>query len=77
MPNDDLVLNNARRQKSFASPAAKKIAQLRNSQSSDSRPSTSLQRAASLGNIDKKSDMVVRVRSLVEVEDYDGTILTY
>ena len=29
LPNDDLVLNQARRQKSFAGPSAKKIAQLK------------------------------------------------
>ena len=66
VPNDDLVLNQARRQKSFAGPSAKKIAQLKPN-------SSNLQRAASLANLEKKNEeKIVRVRSLVEVEDYDG-----
>ncbi len=87
MPNDDLVLNSARRQKNFASPAAKKIAQLRsqnsdntnnsqtgsaNNKSTGNGSKTGLQRTASLGNLGDKGESVVRVRSLVEVEDYDG-----
>ena len=64
IPNDDLILNQARRQKSFA--MAKKIAQLKTT----TNPSN-LQRAASMGSLEKKEE-IVRVRSLVEVEDYDG-----
>ena len=68
VPNDDLVLNQARRQKSFAGPSAKKIAQLKPN-------SSNLQRAASLANLEKKNEeKIVRVRSLVEVEDYDGKL---
>ena len=68
VPNDDLVLNQARRQKSFAGPSAKKIAQLKPN-------SSNLQRAASLANLEKKNEeKIIRVRSLVEVEDYDGKL---
>ena len=68
IPNDDLVLNQARRQKSFVGPSAKKIAQLK---IPGENKVNSIQRAASMGNLDKKEE-IVRVRSLVEVDDYDG-----
>ena len=68
IPNDDLVLNQARRQKSFAGPSAKRIAHYKNP--GESR-AVNLQRASSLGHLDKKEE-IVRVRSLVEVDDYDG-----
>ena len=66
LPNDDLVLNQARRQKSFAGPSAKRIAQLKNPGEKH------LQRASSMGNLGDKKEEIVRVRSLVEVDDYDG-----
>ena len=69
IPNDDLVLNQARRQKSFVGPSAKKIAQLKIP--GENNKVNSIQRAASMGNLDKKEE-IVRVRSLVEVDDYDG-----
>jgi hypothetical protein len=70
IPNDDLVLNQARRQKSFAGPSAKKIAQLK--YPGDHQGSkVNLQRASSMVNLVKNED-IVKVRSLVEVEDYDG-----
>ena len=73
VPNDDLVLNQARRQKSFAGPSAKKIAQLK----PNSAGPSNLQRAASLVNLEKNEEKIIRVRSLVEVEDYDGMQLSY
>ena len=72
LPNDDLVLNQARRQKSFAvsnsGPAAKKINQLKNS----AENKVNLQRASSMGHLEKPEEKIIRVRSLVEVDDYDG-----
>ena len=73
LPNDDLVLNQARRQKSFAGPSAKKIAQLKVSNDS---VKVNLQRTASLGHLEKKEE-IIRVRSLVEVDDYDGNYLRF
>ena len=74
LPNDDLVLNQARRQKSFAAsnsgPAAKKINQLKNS----AENKVNLQRASSMGHLEKPEEKIVRVRSLVEVDDYDGKV---
>ena len=69
IPNDDLVLNQARRQKSFVGPSAKRIAQMKN----PGEIKVNIQRASSMGNLDKKEE-IVRVRSLVEVDDYDGKI---
>ena len=69
MPNDDLVLNQARRQKSFVGPSAKRIAQMKTTPGENKV--NIIQRAASMGNLDKKEE-IVRVRSLVEVDDYDG-----
>ena len=72
VPNDDLVLNQARRQKSFAAPssgpAAKKINQLKNA----TENKVNLQRASSMGHLEKPEEKIIRVRSLVEVDDYDG-----
>ena len=70
IPNDDLVLNQARRQKSFVGPSAKRIAQMKTSTPGENKVNI-IQRAASMGNLDKKEE-IVRVRSLVEVDDYDG-----
>ena len=72
IPNDDLILNQARRQKSFAGPSAKKIAQLK----LPSENKINLQRASSMGHLEKKEE-IVRVRSLVEVDDYDGKIMIF
>ncbi len=70
IPNDDLVLNQARRQKSFAAgPSAKRIAQYKNT----GENKVQLQRASSMGSLEKPEE-IVRVRSLVEVDDYDGEI---
>ena len=63
----------ARRQKSFAGPMAKKIAQLKTSSANNNNNNTTnLTRRASMPNLDKSEEKIVRVRSLVEVEDYDG-----
>ena len=63
----------ARRQKSFAGPMAKKIAQLKTSSANtNTSNTTNLTRRASMPNLDKSEEKIVRVRSLVEVEDYDG-----
>ena len=63
----------ARRQKSFAGPMAKKIAQLKTSSANtNNNNTTNLTRRASMPNLDKSEEKIVRVRSLVEVEDYDG-----
>ena len=76
VPNDDLVLNQARRQKNFAAPssgpAAKKINQLKNA----TENKVNLQRASSMGHLEKPEEKIIRVRSLVEVDDYDGKSLT-
>ena len=72
LPNDDLVLNQARRQKSFVGPSAKRIAQMQQKNPGENNVKVnSIQRASSMGNLDKKEE-IVRVRSLVEVDDYDG-----
>ena len=71
IPNDDLVLNQARRQKSFVGPSAKRIAQMQQKNPGENIKINSIQRASSMGNLDKKEE-IVRVRSLVEVDDYDG-----
>merc|ERR1719225_863012 len=71
LPNDDLVLNQARRQKSFVGPSAKRIAQMQQKNPGENNVKVnSIQRASSMGNLDKKEE-IVRVRSLVEVDDYD------
>ena len=75
IPNDDLILNQARRQKSFAGPSAKKIAQLKNPAIVETNR-VNLQRASSMSQLDKKEE-IVRVRSLVEVDDYDGKKQTW
>ena len=65
----------ARRQKSFAGPMAKKIAQLKSPSANintNNTNTTNLTRRASMPNLDKSEEKIVRVRSLVEVEDYDG-----
>ena len=54
---------------------AKKIAQLKSSSANintNNNNTTNLTRRASMPNLDKSEEKIVRVRSLVEVEDYDG-----
>lgn len=52
LPNDDLILNRARRQKSFAGPAAVRIAAIKYPE----RKKDAIVRASSLGNLDQENE---------------------